>query len=124
MPSFDIIFSNSSDNYKSLALVFKKDMFPCQDSVLLDGFLFVDLLSFCHFPSFKLLTLYRKKNCSANGFLQALTSIMQSKQPDIILGDFHENCLQKNNICSRLEYQTNCDRDNSYKRVIIRSYIS
>ena len=102
MPSFDIIFSNSSDNYKSLTLVLKKDMFSCQDSVLLDGFLFVNLLSFSHFPSFKLLILYRKKNCSANGFLQALTSIMQSEQPDIILGDFHKNCLQKNNTCSRL----------------------
>ena len=61
MPNFDFIFSNSSDKYKSLALVFKKYMFPCQDSVLLDGFLFVNLLSFCHFPPFKLLILYRKK---------------------------------------------------------------
>ena len=61
MPDFDIIFSNSSDIYKSLALVFKKDMFACQDSVLPDGFLFVKLLSFCHFLSFKLLILYRKK---------------------------------------------------------------
>ena len=46
MPDFDIIFSNSSDIYKSLALVFKKDMFACQDSVLPDGFLFAKLLSF------------------------------------------------------------------------------
>ena len=61
MPDCDIIFSNSSNNYKDLALVFKKDMFACQDSVLLDEFLFVKLLSFCHLPSFKLLILYRKK---------------------------------------------------------------
>ena len=33
MPDSDIIFSKSSDIYKSLALVFKKDMFACQDSV-------------------------------------------------------------------------------------------
>ena len=46
----DIIFSNSSDNYKGLTLVFKKkDMFACQGSVLLDGFLFV---SYFHFASF------------------------------------------------------------------------
>ena len=32
MPDSDIIFSNSSDNYKSLPLVFKKGMFACQDS--------------------------------------------------------------------------------------------
>ena len=58
----DIIFSNSSDNYKGLTLVFKKkDMFACQGSVLLDGFLFVELLSFCQFLSFNLLILYREK---------------------------------------------------------------
>ena len=36
MPDSDIIFSNSFDKYKSLALVFKKDKFVCQDFVLLD----------------------------------------------------------------------------------------
>ena len=36
MPDSDIIFSNSFDKHKSLALVFKKDMFVCQDFVLLD----------------------------------------------------------------------------------------
>ena len=72
MPDSDIIFSNSSDNYKSLALVFKKDMFACHDSVLLDGFLFVKLLSFCQFPSFKLLILYREKIVMLMNFFQLL----------------------------------------------------
>ena len=69
-----------------------------------NGFFFlVKLLSFCQFPSFKLLILYRKNNCSVNEFLQALTYIIQSKQSDIILGDFNGNCLQKNNICPRFQ---------------------
>ena len=79
MPDSDLIFSNSSDNYKSLPLVFKKGMFVCQDSVLLDEFLFVKLISFCQFPSFKLLMLYKKDRCSINEFLQVLTYIIQSK---------------------------------------------
>ena len=87
-------FSNRSDNYKSLALVFK-NIFLHVKTVLLDGFLFVELLSFFHFPSFKLLILYSKKNYSVNEFLQVLTYIIQSKQTDIILGDFNEKCLQK-----------------------------
>ena len=61
MPVSDIIFRNSSDNYKSLVLVYKSDMSACQDSVLLDEFLFVKSISFCQFLSFKLLILYRKK---------------------------------------------------------------
>ena len=72
MPDSEIIFSNSSDNYKSLALVFKKGMFACQDSVLLDEFLFVKLLSFCQFPSFKLLILYRKKVVVLMNFFKLL----------------------------------------------------
>ena len=79
MPDSDLIFSNSSDNYKSLPLVFEKGMFVCQDSVLLDEFLFVKLISFCQFPSFKLLMLHRKDRCSINEFLQVLTYIIQSK---------------------------------------------
>ena len=114
MPDSDIIISNSGDNYKSLAFLFKKDIFAYHDSV-----------SFCQFPSFKLLILYRKKNCSVNEFLHALAYIMQSKKPDIILGDFNENCLQKNNICPRLQSEgfKQIFRANSHKRVIIRSYI-
>ena len=95
MQDSDIISRNSSDDYKSLPLVFKKDMFAFQASVLLDGFLFVKLLYFCQFPSFKLVILYTKKNCSVNEVLQALTYTIQSKQPNIILGDFDESCLQK-----------------------------
>ena len=79
MPDSDLIFSNSSDNYKSLPLVFKKGMFVCKDSVLLDEFLFVKLISFCQFPSLKLLMLHRKDRCSINEFLQVLTYIIQSK---------------------------------------------
>ena len=41
------------------------------------------------------------KNC--NEFLFTLTYIIQSKQPDIILGVFNGNYLQKNNICPRLQ---------------------
>ena len=61
MPDSEIIFSNSSNNYKSLALIFKKDMSACQDPVLLEGFLFVKLLSFCQFLSFMFVILYSKK---------------------------------------------------------------
>ena len=50
MPDCDIIFSNSSNNYKNLALVFKKDMFACQDSVLLDEFLLSSYFHFAIYP--------------------------------------------------------------------------
>ena len=72
MPDSEIIFSNSSDNYKSLALIFKKDMSACQDSVLLEGFLLVKLLSFCQFLSFMLLILYRKKMVVLMNFFKVL----------------------------------------------------
>ena len=103
MVDSDIIFSNSSDNYKGLTLVFKKkDMFACQDSVLLDGFLFVELLSFCQFLSFNLLILYREKIVVLMNFFKLLI-ILQSKQPDIILCDFNKNYLQKCNIYPRIQ---------------------
>ena len=70
-------------------------MFECLDSVFVDGFLFVKLLLFWRFPSFKLLILYWENNCSVIEFPQALTYVIQPKKPDIIIGDFDENCLQK-----------------------------
>ena len=59
MPDSYIIFSNSNDNYKSLVSVFKKDMFTYQDKYWF--LIFVQLLSFCQFLSFKLWILHRNQ---------------------------------------------------------------
>ena len=59
IPDLYIIFSNSNDNYKSLASVFKKDMFAYQDKFWF--LIFVQLLSFCQFLPFKLWILHRNQ---------------------------------------------------------------
>ena len=101
MPDCDIIFSNSSNNYKNVALVFKKDMFACQDSVLLDEFLFVKLLSFCHLPSFKLLILYREKNVLINLFRLLLILYNLSNQISFLV--ILMKIVYKKYICPRLQ---------------------
>ena len=50
----------------------------------------------------KVVDIIYEKDFGVDESLQALTYIIRSKQPDIILLNFNENGLQKNDICGMI----------------------
>ncbi|XP_057310673.1 uncharacterized protein LOC130648634 [Hydractinia symbiolongicarpus] len=96
-PQYSLTVCNSEHKYSSLAMLFKSDTIKMTSEFKLDGFHFTEINKPALNLSLTILLVYKKVSQSINGFLRAITYLIQSHKPDIISGDFNINILEDGN---------------------------
>ena len=90
-----IFFNNSPDKFKSLAVLYKENVIIETAPVILDGFFSATYFNKKHEIHFAVLLCYRKNNSHINEFKEVVSYLVRSRMPDIIIGDFNLNIIDK-----------------------------
>lgn len=103
-PSFLPLFNINENKYKSLAILYK-DSCICLESQQFNGALYAQFSTNLFLNRFSILLLYREKTFDKQQFIDFATYIIQSKNIDIVLGDFNEDFIDKKDISTALQKQ-------------------